>query len=76
MHARWNTRVFPPLWLELKLEMEVGGWRTGMLGTAIAKAEQSMKMKEEEWQHKARLLYVVWVALKLCPETPGGCDWA
>ncbi len=54
--------------------MEVSGWRTGMLGTAIAKVEQSMKMKEEEWQHKARLLYVVWVALKLCPETPGGCD--
>ena len=58
--------------LELKLEMEVSGWRTGMLGTAIAKVEQSMKMKEKEWQHKARLLYMVWVALKLCPETPGG----
>ena len=58
--------------LELKLEMELSGWRTGMLGTAIAKVEQSMKMKEEEWQHKARLLYMVWVALKLCPETPGG----
>ena len=58
--------------LELKLEMEVSGWRIDMLGTAIAKVEQSMKMKEGEWQHKARLLYVVWVALKLCPETPGG----
>ena len=58
--------------LELKLEMEVSGWRTGMLGTAIARAEQSIVMKEEEWQHKAMLLYVVWVALKLCPETPGG----
>ena len=58
--------------LELKLEMEVSGWRPGILGTAIAKVEQSMKMKEEEWQHKARLLYMVWVVLKLCPETPGG----
>ena len=57
--------------LELKL-MEVSGWRTGMLGTAIARVEQSIVMKEEEWQHKARLLYVVWVDLKLCPETPGG----
>ena len=44
--------------LELKLEMEVSGCRTGMLGTAITKVEQSMKMKEGEWQHKARLLYV------------------
>ena len=43
-----------------------------MLGTAIAKVEQSMTMNEEEWHHKARLLYVVWVAFKLCPETPGG----
>ena len=58
--------------LELKLEMAVSGWRTGMLGTAIAKVEQSIKMTEKEWQHKARLLYMVWVALKLCPETPGG----
>ena len=58
--------------LELKLELEVSGWRPGILGTAIARVEQSMKMKEEEWQHKARLLYMVWVVLKLCPETPGG----
>ena len=43
-----------------------------MLRTAIARVEQSIVMKEEEWQHKARLLYVVWVALELCPETPGG----
>ena len=43
-----------------------------ILGTAIAKVEQSIKMKEEEWQHEARLLHMVWVALKLCPETPGG----
>ena len=58
--------------LELKLEMEVSGWRTGVLGTAIARAEQPIVMKEEEWRHKARLLYAVWVALELCPETPGG----
>ena len=58
--------------LELKLEMEVSGSRTGLLGTAIARVEQSMVMKGEERQHKARLLYKVWVALKLCPETPGG----
>ena len=58
---------------ELKLEMEVvNGWRTGMLGTAIAKVEQPTKMQEEEWRQEARLLYVVRVALKLCPETPGG----
>ena len=57
--------------LELKLEMEVSSWSTSMSGTAIAKVEQSTVMKGEEWQHEARLLYVVWVALKLCPETPG-----
>ena len=56
----------------LELKLEVSGWRTGMLGTAIAKVEPSMKMKEKECRHKARLLYMVWVALKLCPETPGG----
>ena len=53
----------------VKLEMEVSSWRTGMTGTAISRAEQSIVMKEGEWQHEARLLYVVWVALKLCPET-------
>ena len=38
------------LWsvLELKLEMEVGGWWTGLLGTAIARAEQPIVMKGEE----------------------------
>ena len=61
--GRWHCAV---------LEMEVSGWRIGMLSTAIAKVEQSMKMQEKEWQHEARLLYMVWVALKLCPETPGG----
>ena len=35
--------------LELKSEMEVSSWRTGMLGTAIAKVEQSIVLKEEEW---------------------------
>ena len=34
--------------LELKLEMEVSGWRTGLLGTALARVEQSMIMKGEE----------------------------
>ena len=60
--------------LELKLEMEVSGWRTGLLGTAIARVEQSIVMKGEERQHKARVPYEVWVALKLCPGTPGG-EW-
>ena len=38
--------------LELKPEMEVSGWWTGLLGTAIARVEQSivMKGKELEWQ--------------------------
>ena len=46
--------------LELKLEMEVSGWWTGLLGTAIARVEQSIVMKGEEWQQKARLLYMIW----------------
>ena len=61
--------------LELKLELEVSGWWTGLLGIAIAKVEQSIVMRGKEWQQKARLLYEVWVALKLHPETPcGGGD--
>ena len=52
--------------------MEVSGWRIGLLGTAIARVVQSIVMREKEWQQKARLLYEVWVALKLCPDTSGG----
>ena len=44
--------------LELKLELEVRGWWTGLLGTA--RVEQSIVMKGEEWQQKARLLYMIW----------------
>ena len=40
--------------------------------TVVAKVGQSIMEKGKEWQQKARLLYEVWVALKLCPETPGG----
>ena len=58
--------------LELKLELEVSGWWTGLLGTAIARVEQSIVMKGEERQQKARLLYDMWVALRLPPETPRG----
>ena len=60
--------------LELKLELEASGWWTGLLVTAIARAEQSIVtvVKGKEWQQNARLLYEVWVALKLYPETPGG----
>ena len=60
--------------LELELELEVGGWwtSTGLLVIAIAKVVQPIVMKRKEWQQKVRLLYGVWVALKLCPETPGG----
>ena len=58
--------------LELKLEREVSGWWTGLLGTAMTRVEQSIVMKGKEWQQKARLLYQVWVALELCPETPEG----
>ena len=31
--------------LELKLELEVSGWWTGLLGIAIAKVEQSIVMR-------------------------------
>ena len=41
------------------MEMEVSGWLTGMLGTAIAKMEQSMKMKEEHPQ-SIRLACYMW----------------
>ena len=58
--------------LELRLELAVSGWCTGLLRTAVAKVEQSIMEKGKEWQQKARLLYEVWAALKLCPETPGG----
>ena len=57
--------------LELKLELEVSGWWTGLLRIAIAKVEQSVVAKGREWQQKAGLLYEVPVALKLHPETPG-----
>ena len=58
--------------LELRLELAVSGWCAGLLKTAVAKVEQSIQEKGKEWQRKARLLYKVWVALELCPETPGG----
>ena len=55
--------------LELRREMVdllvVSGRWTGLLQTAIAKVEQSLEMTGKEWQQKARLLYQVWVALKL-----------
>ena len=34
--------------LELKLELEVSGWWTGLLGAAIDRAEQSIVMKGKE----------------------------
>ena len=58
--------------LELKLELEVSGWWTGLLGIAITKVEKSIVVKGKEWQQKARSLYEVWVALKVYPDTPGG----
>ena len=58
--------------LELRLELAVSGWCTGMVRPAVARVEQSIMEKGKELQQKARLLYGVWVALKLCPETPGG----
>ena len=58
--------------LELRLELAVSGWCAGLMRTAVAKVEQSIVEKGKEWQQKARLLYEVWVALKLGPETPGG----
>ena len=58
--------------LELRLELAVSGWCDGLLRTAVTKVEQSIVGKGKEWQQKARLLYEVWVALKLGPETPGG----
>ena len=62
--------------LELELELEVGGWRAGLLGTAIATAEQPLVIKGEGWQRTAGLLYEVRVALKLYPEIkpPEGGD--
>ena len=51
--------------LELNLEMEISGWWTGLLQTAIARVEQSIVVKGKECQQKAKLLYQVWVALKL-----------
>ena len=36
--------------LELKLELEVSGWCTGLMRTAIARAEQSIVVKGKEWQ--------------------------
>ena len=58
--------------LELRLELAVSGWCAGLMRTAVAKVEQSIVGKGKEWQQKDRLLYEVWVALKLGPETPGG----
>ena len=57
---------------ELELELEVSGRCTGLLRTAIARVEQLIVVKGEELQQKAKLLYEVWVALGLCPETPRG----
>ena len=57
--------------LELRLELAVSGWCTGLLRTAIAKVEQSIMEKGKQWQQKARLLYEVWMALKSSPEAPG-----
>ena len=48
------------------------GWWTGLLGITTAKVEQSIVMRGNECHRTARLLYEVWVALKLYPETPGG----
>jgi len=45
---------------------------TAKQAMAVTKVEQSIVEKGKEWQQKARLLYEVWVALKLGPETPGG----
>ena len=42
--------------LELKPELEVSGWWTGLLGTAIDRAEQSIVTKGKRCQQKARLL--------------------
>ena len=50
-----NDRVISVL--ELKLELEASGWWTGLLGNAIAKAEQSIVMNGKQWQQKAWLLY-------------------
>ena len=36
--------------LELRLELEVSGWCTGLLRTAIARVEQSVVVKGKEWQ--------------------------
>ena len=55
----------------LALKLDVSGWWTGLVGTAIAEVEQSTVTKGTEWQQKARSLYEVWVALKLYPEAPG-----
>ena len=57
--------VLSVLELTRKLELEVRGWWAGLLGIAIANAEQSVVVKGKEWQQKAGLLYEVWVALKL-----------
>ena len=63
------------LWFPyLLLRYLASGWWTGLLWIAIVKVEQSIVVKGQEWQQKARLLYEVWVALKLYPETPGGDD--
>ena len=40
--------------LELKLGLEVSGCWTGLLGTAIARVEQSIVMKGTAWHQKAR----------------------
>ena len=67
---------------ELRLEMVAGGWRTGPLRAAIAKAEQPLEIKELEWQQKAGLLYrgrvrVAYGWLWRCDlKSTGGCDWA
>ena len=65
--------VLSVLELKLQLEMEVGGLRAGMLGTAIAKVAQSTVMKEEEWLGCYMWCGGLW-SCALKPLAWGGCD--
>ena len=58
--------------LEQRLEVVVSGRWAGLLQTVMARVEQPLGMKGEEWQQQAGLIYHVGVALELQPESPRG----
>ena len=65
-----NDAVVLPI-LELKLELEVSGWWTGLLGTAIARAERSIVMKGKELQQRDGVALPCVGGFGAVPRNPG-----